>query len=1176
MITAVRTIFTICVFLIVTASFAQQHANRTDAKGRQGIWKVWLSRNYEESDDSTIAPYYRITSYKNNLALGPFKEYDRTGVLHREGTFKTKEGRVFIEGTVKKYRENGSLEIVEEYINGTRHGSHVKYSINGTVTTKGQYDYGRRSGEWKTYYESGELKSQGSYEGGDQDGAWTTYLENGTIKDVTLFDHGRPVDWNELLNRAEKSINAGRTEDASRSINAASDLIQSAFGSTSAPAARLQFVTARYEASNGRSRSAIKHIDTAVSICTAIGASARSTLHAGLDKTTSYAFGHSDMVILDHVIPIVRAENRRPEPTTLYYTRSFATTEIQYACGKRDSLLAEQAIKHAALRIRLATIDTSVESTKESFDYWLNTAENLLRFRYPIQAKQCLDIGRLDEQHLSADVADSIRSEYAAIELYTIAFDYPRTQSDRIQGILSYLDKYKDGDRSKFCYLLLDAAVCFSSREMAIGIADRCTDDCLEVIPSKQSVMLHVMIALAAIERHECDKAKLHLDNAVRKNSHSVAYEVLTQLRTQVSQCSDMQGTDSIPSVPPLFARHNDTTASSFEAAIRSIIPGRADIYLRALAPTATGEDMLVALINADTLVSDFDVQPYDSAYQVILEKTKPLVARHRDHVQRASSLFKALHELVLVKYVENIPLRSIFTNGHFNCASSVALYGMLCRDLDIPIIYYDAPYHIACGIPDNGKVLLVELTSPTKGFDFTQQRDSVLQLLREYKFVTQEEYDEMGADSVYRSYLEHRRVTSFECVLRAALINTQYRNQSAYLDGSHQDTEHVLLPLILDSAAEKFSLFYSMMLTSDTADHQRMIDGVSTLNRYYHGNAKFFSTFVIPWLRMAQIVKERDLSIDLDPLYQSVYDHAPLENDRELSTTFSTLVAANRAANARARGHLDTAYAYLATHTPDSLRTWDQSYYGLAGEYVEELIAQSRYDLAQRIVRQELNANRNRSSRALFCFSTLQILSSQAIRTMKLSDFSARLDEVYREFALLEPDAKLAGEHVAWQVNRSVLFNCHEFGAIACSTARRYRLGLDVLPTMESSIRVMQANRDLDIDLDEVTIKPSIRIGSGDGPETNIISGLNALMCLHLEIDGLKIGQVVTIDSEFQGGGDVPGSTPTMQFGAFETSMRFWVDIPQAVYRSRNGPVKIKVRVNGADIDTLAVSVQP
>ncbi|MGD0711315.1 MAG: toxin-antitoxin system YwqK family antitoxin [Bacteroidales bacterium] len=142
------------------APHGERHRNVTDAKGKQGLWKLYSRDRILLSE----------INYKNDIKHGACtKYYSSTGVMHEESN----------------------------YYYGQKDGEYKNYFINGQINSEGSYKNGRKTGEWITYNKSsGEKKSEGNYVENEKDGVWIYYDMKGTKTSSGSYVHGvKEGDW---------------------------------------------------------------------------------------------------------------------------------------------------------------------------------------------------------------------------------------------------------------------------------------------------------------------------------------------------------------------------------------------------------------------------------------------------------------------------------------------------------------------------------------------------------------------------------------------------------------------------------------------------------------------------------------------------------------------------------------------------------------------------------------------------------------------------------------------------------------------------------------------------------------------------------------------------------------------------------------------------------------------
>ncbi len=104
-------------FLELSAQTIPQYPNRTDAQGRrQGVWTILFDEDWLETNDATLAKFYRVISYKNDRPMGKVRDYYWSGVLQMEGDSLIRDRpEEVLHGTCIWYGEDGQIEEVEWY-----------------------------------------------------------------------------------------------------------------------------------------------------------------------------------------------------------------------------------------------------------------------------------------------------------------------------------------------------------------------------------------------------------------------------------------------------------------------------------------------------------------------------------------------------------------------------------------------------------------------------------------------------------------------------------------------------------------------------------------------------------------------------------------------------------------------------------------------------------------------------------------------------------------------------------------------------------------------------------------------------------------------------------------------------------------------------------------------------
>ena len=106
---------------------------------------------------------YYITTYKDGIKEGPFKEHYPNGQLYLKSTYKNGK----IDGLLEGYHKNGQL---------------------GTKSTMKD---GKLDGPFETYYENGQLQVRTTMKGSGMDGLTEGYNVNGRLMKKCFYEDGK-------------------------------------------------------------------------------------------------------------------------------------------------------------------------------------------------------------------------------------------------------------------------------------------------------------------------------------------------------------------------------------------------------------------------------------------------------------------------------------------------------------------------------------------------------------------------------------------------------------------------------------------------------------------------------------------------------------------------------------------------------------------------------------------------------------------------------------------------------------------------------------------------------------------------------------------------------------------------------------------------------------------------
>ena len=90
-------------------------------------------------------------------------------------------------GTVKKFREDGTLEFSGQFYAGKMEGIYKEYYDSGKILKESYFSNDKENGEEKIYYENGKISSIKNYKNGLEEGEFIWYYEDGKIKEKAFY-----------------------------------------------------------------------------------------------------------------------------------------------------------------------------------------------------------------------------------------------------------------------------------------------------------------------------------------------------------------------------------------------------------------------------------------------------------------------------------------------------------------------------------------------------------------------------------------------------------------------------------------------------------------------------------------------------------------------------------------------------------------------------------------------------------------------------------------------------------------------------------------------------------------------------------------------------------------------------------------------------------------------------
>ncbi|MBO6621708.1 MAG: hypothetical protein JJ892_00195 [Balneola sp.] len=148
---------------------------------------------------------------------------------------------------------------------------------------------------------------------------------------------------------------------------------------------------------------------------------------------------------------------------------------------------------------------------------------------------------------------------------------------------------------------------------------------------------------------------------------------------------------------------------------------------------------------------------------------------RDRDsNKKKAEVIFKYLHDEVFRQYELNALVEELSENRIYNCVTATSFFVSMAEEFGIPFQIYETPAHVYASILHRDEEIIVELTAPKDGFDFSSNMESLLQTLVDSKLISRDELAEKGAEQLYQEY-----VAKTIPVSKKQLLAIQYHNDA-------------------------------------------------------------------------------------------------------------------------------------------------------------------------------------------------------------------------------------------------------------------------------------------------------------------------------------------------------------------------------------------------------------
>lgn len=188
------------------------------------------------------------------------------------------------------------------------------------------------------------------------------------------------------------------------------------------------------------------------------------------------------------------------------------------------------------------------------------------------------------------------------------------------------------------------------------------------------------------------------------------------------------------------------------------------------------------------TDVFDLLFNSYDKAKNgnkvIALQKINSCVSYLKDEladkteIKKVKITYDYVHKQFLKIYKLKNSFIDIFETGEYNCVSATALYAVILSKLSIPYQIRETPEHVYLIAYPNSSKIVIETTSPTKGYyQFsTSFISSFVTNLYESKIISKEEYMSTPANELF-----NKHYFSSESISILGLSGIQYSNFAIY-----------------------------------------------------------------------------------------------------------------------------------------------------------------------------------------------------------------------------------------------------------------------------------------------------------------------------------------------------------------------------------------------------------
>ncbi|MEP5047312.1 MAG: hypothetical protein ABJ006_03105 [Balneola sp.] len=163
-----------------------------------------------------------------------------------------------------------------------------------------------------------------------------------------------------------------------------------------------------------------------------------------------------------------------------------------------------------------------------------------------------------------------------------------------------------------------------------------------------------------------------------------------------------------------------------------------------------------------------------ESFYSNHLATLRSKIRERDSDKKKAETIFKYLHDEVFLQYELNAVVADLSERWTYNCVTATSFFVSMAEEFGIPFQIYETPAHVYASIRHRNEEIILELTAPKDGFDFSSNMESLLQTLVDSKLISRDELAEKGAEQLYQEY-----VAKTIPISKKQLLAIQYHNDA-------------------------------------------------------------------------------------------------------------------------------------------------------------------------------------------------------------------------------------------------------------------------------------------------------------------------------------------------------------------------------------------------------------